>query len=296
MTTKRNDSRRGGGRRDGTDDWNKLTPLQEALLKEASREITIAVNGRPDKVRMDEVVTRKMLQLAANGGQHAISNAIYQINMAQRLKQKKADEEVAFGYKFQAHQQHLLDEAIKRGHDIEAVLPHPDDIVVEEGVGYAFIGPVDEADLRVVKRDCAMRDAAILQAALEARLGPKPPEAGKEPSNHPADASALLVVQVFNDALPMRFRKTDLQIAMDLMRYEGVTKRELLKRTHQQWAALGRSKPRGWRFPPVEIMISILQRFLPAMITLQPEVKTGKLSVEAIAIKLQRMIGSASTG
>ncbi|WP_161974326.1 hypothetical protein, partial [Rhizobium deserti] len=288
--------RRGGAGNDGNDSRDKLTPLQEALLKEAAREVTISGNGRSDTVRMDEVVTRKMMQMAANGGQHSISNAIYQINMAQRLKQKNVDEEVALGQKFKAHQQHLLDEARKRGQDLDTVLPHPDDIVVEEGVGYELIGPVDETELRRVKRECDRRDAAILQAALEERLGPLSPEADKEPSSHPAEASALLVVQVLNEALPKRFQKSNLQIAMELMRYEGVTKRELLKRAHQQWAALGQSKPRGWRLPPVETVISTLQRVLPAMIALYPEAKSGKLSVEAIAIKLQRMIGPAPLG
>lgn len=296
MVTKRNSSRKAGGRRDGTDDWNKLTSLQDALLKEAGREITISSNGRSETVRMDEVVTRKLMQMAANGGQHAISNAIYQINMAQRIKQVKADEDVAFGHKFKAHQQHLLDVAIKHGHDLEAVLPHPDDIVVKAGMGYTLVGPVDATELRGVKRDCAERDAAVLQAALEARLGPHSPEAGQGPLKHSADASALFIVQLLNDALPMRFRKTVPQILMELMRYDGVTKRELLKRTHQQWAALGKPRPRGWRYPPYEILVAKLQQIVPAMITLYPEVKSGKLSVEAIAIKLQRMISSAPIG
>ena len=296
MVTKRNSSRKGGGRRDGIDDWSKLTSLQDALLKEAGREITISSNGRSETVRMDEVVTRKLMQMAANGGQHAISNAIYQINMAQRIKQVKADENVAFGHKFKAHQKHLLDLAIKHGHDLEAVLPHPDDILVEQGVGYTLIGPVDATELRGVKRDCAARDAAILQAALETRLGPHSPEAGQEPSKHSADASALLIVQLLNDALPTRFRKTDPQIVMELMRYDGVTKRELLKRTHQQWSALGKPRPRGWRCPPYETLIAKLQQIVPTVIALYPEVKSGKLSVDAIAIKLRRMIGSAPIG
>ncbi len=282
---------RRGGIADGGSDWDKLTPLQEALLKEAAREITITSNGRSDTVRMDEVVTRKMMQMAANGGQHSISNAVRQINLAQRLRQKKADEDVAFGHQFKTHQQHLLDGARKRGQDLDTVLPHPDDIVVEEGAGYDLIGPVDEAELRRVKRECARRDVAILQAALEERLGPLPPATGQEPSSHPAEASALLVVMVLNDALPQRFQKSNLQIAMELMQYSGVTKRELLKRTHQQWAALGKPKPRGWRVPPVETVISTLQRVLPAMVALYPEAKSGKLSVEAIAKKLQRLIG-----
>lgn len=296
MAIKRNKSRQRGGRHDGAGDWDKLTPMQEALLKEAAREITIASNGRTDTVRMDEVVTRKMMQMAANGGQHSISNAIYQINMAQRLRQKKADEDVAFGHHFKTHQQHLLDAARKRGQDLATVLPHPDDIVVEEGVGYALIGPIDEGELRRVKRDCAMRDAAIMQAALEGRLGPLPPELATRSSDHPVHASALLLVQILNNTLPKRFRKTDLQIAMDLMQYAGVTKRELLKRSHQQWAALGQSKQRGWRLPPVETLMSAVERVLPAMIAVYPEVRAGKLSREAVAVKLERMIGSAPMG
>jgi hypothetical protein len=75
---------------------------------------------------------------------------------------------------------------------------------------------------------------------------------------YPEDASALLMVHLLNSALPKRFQKSDLQSALDLMRYRGVTKQELLKRTHKKWAALGRSIPRGWRLPPLETTLSTL--------------------------------------
>lgn len=103
-------------------------------------------------------------------------------------------------------------------------------------------------------------------------------------------------MHIFNDALPKRFQKTNLQVAMELMRYNGVNKRELLKRTHRKWASLGRPKPRGWRLPPVESLISTFERLLPAMVAVYPEVKSGKLSAEAIAIKLQRAIGAKPFG
>ncbi|WJH39049.1 DUF5681 domain-containing protein [Aliirhizobium terrae] len=208
VTRKGRSSRRGGGDSgigDGNGDWRKLTPLQRALLKEAAREISITSNDGSQTMRMDEVVTRKMMQMAANGGQHAISNAIYQINMAQRLNQQKIDEEVALGHNIKARQRHLLKEAIKHGRDPDSVL---------------------------------------------------------------------------------------LQITIELMRYRGITKRELLKLAHKRWAALGQSKPRGWRLPPIEAVRSTLDRVLPAMAALYPDVKNGKLSVEAIATKLERMIGS----
>jgi hypothetical protein len=280
------------GRGDGgIGDWGKLTPLQQALLKEAAREISIVSNGSAQTVRMDEVVTRKLMQMAANGGQHAISNAIYQINMAQRLNQQKIDEDVALGHNIRARQQHLLNEALKHGRDPDSVLPHPDDVHVEEGVGYALNGPIDEAELWKVRRDCEKRDAAILQAALEDRLGPLPLAPGKAPFKQPADASALLMVHLLNDALPKRFQKSDLKMTMELMRYRGLTKRELLKLAHKRWAALGQPKPRGWRLPPPETVLSTLDRVVPAIIALYPDVRSGKLSVEAAAAKLEQ--GSA---
>lgn len=285
-------SRRGGndgGGRGG--DYGKLTPLQKALLKEAAREVSIVSNGVSQTIRMDEIIARKMMQMAANGGQHSITNAIYSVNMAQRLRQTEIDEEVARGHDIKARQQHLLDEARRHGRDTDTILPHPDDIVVNEGSGYELIGPVDETELRKLKRDCEHRDASILQAVLEQRLGPLPLTPGKRPSEHAPDESALLMAQLINDGLPKRFQKSGMQIANDMMRYQGATKRELLKYTHKKWASLGKPKPRGWRLPPLETSLSMLDQVLPAMMALYPDVKNGKLSVEATARKLQRMIG-----
>jgi hypothetical protein len=43
--------------------------------------------------------------------------------------------------------------------------------VVEEGVGYELTGPIDEAELRKVRRDCDIRDAAILQRRWRTEWG-----------------------------------------------------------------------------------------------------------------------------
>ncbi|MEJ8473726.1 hypothetical protein [Roseibium algae] len=43
---------------------------------------------------IDQVVSRKLLQMAANGSVHALSNAVNEINAAQRLQQKQIDEDV----------------------------------------------------------------------------------------------------------------------------------------------------------------------------------------------------------
>ncbi len=292
-------NRKSGGRYGGdggSGDWDKLTPVQEALLREAGREVSIVSNGRSETTQMYEVLMRKLLQMAVNGGQHATSNAVYQIINAQRLEQQGIEKRVELGRRIKEHQQHLLNAARKRGDDLNTVLPHPDDIVIEEGVGYDIIGPFDEMELYRVKKNCDWRDTVIMQVALEERLGPLPPSPGRELQKDSADTTAMVVMHIVNDALPQRFRKSSLQIAMELMRYEGVTKRELLKRTHRKWASLGRPKPRGWRMPPIEKLQSAFDRIFPVLLALYREVKAGKLSEDAIASRLMLMIGPAPIG
>lgn len=297
MPTSRNKSRRRDGSNGSSDGFDMLTPMYEALLKEASREVSIRSDGLSQSVRMDELLVRKMMQMAVNGGQHSISNATYHINQAQRIRQQKVAGKVQFARTFKAQQQRLLDEAIKHGRHVDTVLPHPVDIIIDDDVGYEIIGPVDEVELKAVRLDCDKRDAAILQAALEERLGALPVNPGGEPSKHPANASAILVFQAINNALPERFQKTDMQIVMELMRYQCLSKRELLKRSHRAWASVNRPKPRGWRLPVFETLLAMLEQVVPAMIAIYPDVKSGKLSsVEAIAVKLQRMIGPSPVG
>ncbi|MDH4414775.1 MAG: hypothetical protein QE484_15795 [Rhizobium sp.] len=297
MSIRRKSLRRRGGGEGSRDGADQLTSLQEILLKEAARPVNIVAEGRSQTISMEEVLIRKLLQVAANGGQHAISNAIYLINDAQRLEQLRVAEEVELGLTFKGRQQQRLAEVMARRGDPNTVLPHPNDIVVEVSVGYKIIGPFDETELKRVLRDCEWRDAAILQAALEERLGP--PTAGEpaDASRHPADATSLFMMQVLNRALPKRFQKTDVQIMWELSRYQGISKRELLKLAHRKWRSLGRPKPRGWRTPRFEHVLWWLENVLPAIKAVYPEVRGGKLvDVEAIAVRLQRMIGSGGSG
>lgn len=297
MSIRRKGLRRRGGGEGSRDGVDQLTSLQEILLKEAARPVNIVADGRSQTISMEEVLMRKLLQVAANGGQHAISNAIYQINNAQRLRQQQIAEDVEFGLTFKARQQQRLAEVMARRGDPNTVLPHPDDIVVEVGVGYKIIGPFDDGELKRVLRDCEWRDAVILQAALEERLGPASADEPADVSSHPADATSLFMMQLLNQALPKRFQKTDGQIVWELSRYQGTSKRELLKLAHRKWRSLGRPKPRGWRTPRFERLLWLLENVLPAIKAIYPEVRDGKLvDVEAIAIRLQRLIGPAGSG
>ncbi|MTI03943.1 hypothetical protein E1180_00185, partial [Roseibium denhamense] len=126
MAVKRNKSRRPAA----SVERPALTPLQQTLLDEADRKVTIVSEGEQQEVSIHQVVSRKLLQMAANGSVHALSNAVNEINIAQQLQQRKIEDNVEFGEKYKGVQQQLLDQALAKGEDPEIVLPHPDDIKV----------------------------------------------------------------------------------------------------------------------------------------------------------------------
>ena len=290
MATRRNKSRRPAN----PTAKSSLTPMQRALLEEANRKVTIVADGEQSEVSIEQVVARKLLQVAASGSPHALSNVINEMVLAQQLKQAEIQEDVAVGYWHKARQQQKLDQAIEAGLDPDTVLPHPDDIVVVEGEGYRLIGPDDEFSLNLIKANCARRDLFILQHVLEERLrssvgsGSRSCDDADEKSAH---SSALLLVYFMNRDLPDRYRMSDTDILFAIMRHERKTKRELLKKAHRAWAAAGRPKPRGWTLPPFREMRAMLEQSVPAFRDLHNQVAAGNIVREyAIADRIRDIV------
>ncbi|PRA80916.1 hypothetical protein CQ054_20835 [Ochrobactrum sp. MYb29] len=226
---------------------NRLMPLQRTLLEEAEREISIVSEGRRQDTTVGNVVLRKMLQTAASGSPHALGHAMRAIIAAQQLQSVEVDEDINFARRYKHQQEEHLARAIKEGHNIEEVLPHPDDIVIIEGEGYQITGPGCREELVIIKRSCAYRDILLLQAVLEDRILPvsqQKSEAGLEEED--SGQSALVLAQFFNMGLPDRYRQSQLDMVCCLQRYERLDKRELLKQTRQAWRWLGYDRPRGW--------------------------------------------------
>lgn len=255
-----------------------LTPLQKILLDEAGRNVTITSEGRQEEVSVEQVVTRRLLQSAASGSVHALSNAVNEIILAQRIRQQEIEKDIEFARRVKAHQQVLLDKARKEGLDLNTVLPHPDDIEAIPGIGYKVQGPWDEAELKIVLGNCARRDLFILQAVLEERLGEPESDqnSGGRDEQFPG-ASALVLVHFFNEGLPARFRKSDMQLITDLSKCRRLTKRDLLKIAHQEWAAIGSPKPRGWRMRSLSRTCADLERITEGCIELLHEMMTGQI-------------------
>lgn len=59
----------------------------------------------------------------------------------------------------------------------------------------------------------------------------------------------MLFANTYNSLLPERFKLTDSDLIMKLMKMDRFTKRDLLSECYQAWAALDINIPRGWLSP-----------------------------------------------
>ena len=259
MATKRNKSRRPVIR----DETPSLTPLQRALLKEGDRKVNVRADGQKQLVSIYELIARKLLQVAANGSVHALSNAFNELVVAERLRNSEIETNVAIGHAIKEQKQRLLDKVLTQGGNPDRVLPHPDDVIVVEGEGYKIAGPVDEAELAKLKETCRLRDQLLLQDALDRRLSDQSEDG--DPLDGPG--TAFLFADLLNRTVPERHRLSDTTIIVRSMRHDAMPKRQLLKEVHRGWRALGRYVPRGKVLPPLrvgkahaEIVVGLLNR------------------------------------
>lgn len=270
----------------------ELTQFQKSLLKEANRKITLRSDGHAQEVSLSEVVIRKLFQVATNGSPHALGHVLRNINDAQILNQMLIREEVEQGRRIKQRMQNRLDQAVREGADPVWVVPHPDDLVIDEEEGWSMKGPMDKEELKPIRRRVTMRDVFLLQSVIEERLSDVPqPGESDAPVEETAGSTSLVFAQLLNDNLLERFRLTPTGMVLETMRYQRLTKRELLKTTRLAWAAIGQPTPRGAILPPwceagprIEHMMRVINDVLDQM-------RAGALITERdIAAKLSEML------
>jgi hypothetical protein len=105
--------------------------------------------------------------------------------------------------------QNRLDQAVLEGADPVWVVPHPDDIVIDEEEGWTMTGPVDVDELKPIRRRVTMRDVFLLQSVLEERLSDAPQLGETDvPAVETAGSTSQVFASLLNDNLPQRFKPT----------------------------------------------------------------------------------------
>ncbi|MBC7180328.1 MAG: hypothetical protein H5U14_09595 [Roseovarius sp.] len=147
--------------------------------------------------------------------------------------------------------QEKLARAVHDGADPKWIVPHPDDIVINENEGWDVKGPVDEEELKPIRERIAMRGVLLLQSVLDERLSDRSEmRLSDAPVEEMAGSTSLIFAQLLNEKLPERFRLSSIELMFETMRHEKLTKRELLKAIRKAWATIGLPLPRGAVLPP----------------------------------------------
>ena len=184
----------------------------------------------------------------------AQKHIIERYDSADRERRQRIAEDVAFWESYVARQRRAIAEAERSGQAPPIDLPHPDDVVINAETGVKIIGPVDPEDLARLDETCAVRNVLLMQEALDRRASA--PTADDDPMN--GSGVALLFAHLLNQSVPARFRLSDTDIAIRLLRHNSTPKRVLLKALLQAWRSLGVRARRGATFPPLAQGVNIL--------------------------------------
>ncbi|MEM5474278.1 DUF5681 domain-containing protein [Hoeflea sp. AS60] len=270
----------------------ELTRFQKSLLKEANRTITLRSDGHAQEATLEEAVIRKLFQVATNGSPHALGHVLRNINDAQALNQALIRDEVAEGKRIKQQLQQRLEQAVHKGAHPIWVVPHPDDIVIDEDKGWSLKGPVDVDELKSIRRRVTMRDILLMQSVLDERLSEAPLlEDADAPAEETAGSTSQVFANLLNNNLPERFQLSATGMVLEIMRYQRLNKRQLLKTTRLAWAAIGQPKPRGATLPPWCKAGPRIERTMRVINDVLDQMKAGTLSSERdIAERLSEML------
>lgn len=231
--------------RGGEDATDRLTPLDEAVLRTAARPMRMTLDGVTTEVSAAEALLLRQLETGLKGSPHAQRAALERLAAVEVKQRRRIEREIATAVRYVASTRQRIADARARGLPDPEILPHPDDIRVDPEKGILIIGPVTPEDLAACRRTAATRDAWILQAAHERQA------AGLSPVPSPDDPApiCLRMSEVCNRTLPPSLRLSSEEAVERHRAACAMKQRERLKALRAAWRAAGQPLPRGWRLP-----------------------------------------------
>ncbi|WP_127145236.1 DUF5681 domain-containing protein [Pelagibacterium montanilacus] len=227
-------------------------PLLRAVRSRADRMVKVRQGEEVVEISTREALIEAIFKSAINDG-NARSQGLSQDMIHRADLQAMIDlrERGVFGRSLKSYQTERMRVATEAGKDTSHILPHPDDIILDNKEGYRLIGPIDAEEHKKLEQTIAYRDALILQDALDRRLG----HPGRGPDVHEDDgykSGAMLMAVLLERGMPARYRLATRDIIDKQMQYERLSLRELLKQAYRMWQALGMPNARGRQVPKRE--------------------------------------------
>lgn len=227
-------------------------PMDRAILESMGRKVRIREGDTVSEVSTPDAVVRALVASALKGTPYSLRTAINLMQEVERRQAAAVRSQVEWARAYKAKVAEAIEAAHAAGKPSPAALPHPDDIIIDESVGYRIIGPVDEEEQAKLEETLCLRGVLLMQSVLDERFGELAEAAADRP------IGSLLLAMALNEAVPPRFRLTEMQMIDLVWRHERLSKRELLKQLYGEWKRLGINMPRGFIFPSLDRVQAML--------------------------------------
>ncbi|MGC1504076.1 MAG: hypothetical protein WA782_08020 [Sulfitobacter sp.] len=236
----------------------RMSTFDQIVEKTASSVKTVRKDGEPKEMTMEEIIFEKLTQTALSGSPHALRQWIEHNQVADEKRAAKIAEDVKIwsAYKrtkyaeLEAHRKAELPEPI--------IIPHPDDVTIDDETGVTFDGPLIRADYDLAIQTRCVIDATLLQEALDRR------KAKKKSWPAPVAGDPMTTVLIFNKMLGKRMSYSQNQLIDRRMGLASLSIRDLEKMTFQAWKKAGLPRPRGSAGFAPRLMSGILQMSVEA--------------------------------
>lgn len=227
--------------------------INALVRKEAARLITVREGDEERQMPAIEAVHRAQYVTATKrGNAYAQKDILSRNERAEREHRQQIAEEVEFWKLYVDTMRECIADAERKGKPAPTQLPHPDDVVSDYEKGVRLLGPSTQEGVAHVEHACRVRDMLLVQAEFDQRI------AGKSDSVEAASGALLKAVRL-NDAVPARYKLSDIAMEMKMMRARATSKRELLKTLYQGWRGQGVPVQRGATFPSLEVTTAVIK-------------------------------------
>ena len=225
---------------------------ERQVLRAARDKVRIQRDGKSVEITRQEALIYKNHDLAFKGSVHAVRNASEQIAKATAVEAAEIAEQCARWGAVKAQQIKSLARALRSGKVGQRILPHPDDILINQRTGVQIAGPISEEEWPAFERRVKLRDTLYVQHAME-EFDSASPEGGQEPFSTP-----LVLAMLQNRLLPPSLKLPDDVENWRLSTFRRMSRRQALKACRAAWRTVGKDMPRGRRMVPADVMLPLL--------------------------------------
>ena len=231
---------------------NKST--MESVLKVALREVTAREGDNLTKISAFDAVIQTMAAAAIKGSVPAQKIFVELVDRARKEQATEICDDHKFWRNYAATYDKYAAALQTAGQPVPQHLPHPDDLVFEEGCLVMIRG--GDPLIAAKNRDAMtrLRDVLMLQAEQDVRCYPS-----KEKYHHRTTVfvSHYLSVHI-NSCLPKRMQLSDGQIQLRMWNNSSFGNRKLEDHLKAGWANFGVQYERKQTSPPLKPLLSYL--------------------------------------